>query len=181
MLPALELRPGVVVRHQGRACVVIWWNILRNDRRQFIQMKLRDVETGRVTELKENSDSKFEVLEKDEKELSYSYRDGVDEVFFDADGDEVRCPIEAAEEALKWPAEIYTGLYVDGKLVSITPPRWSVLTVAETTPPVRGAGTGHKEAVLENGVKIKVNQLVDVGDRVRVDTETLEFRERVTG
>ncbi len=42
------------------------------------------------------------------------------------------------------------------------------------------AGTGGKDAVLENGMTVKVNQLCDVGDKVRVDTETGEFKERVT-
>jgi hypothetical protein len=54
-----------------------------------------------------------------------------------------------------------------------------VLTITETSPPIRGAGTGQKEAVLENGMKVKVNMLCDVGDKVRLDTETLEFKERI--
>jgi Elongation factor P, C-terminal len=34
--------------------------------------------------------------------------------------------------------------------------------------------------VLENGIKVKVNLLTDVGEKVRIDTETLEFKERVS-
>jgi elongation factor P len=178
---ALELRPGLLVSHQGRMCSVVWWNILRNDRRLFVQMRIKDIETGRVQELKEHGDTRFEVLDKEEKELSHSYRDGIDEVFFTEDGEEVRCPVAAAEDALKWPAEHYIGFYVSGRLVSVSPPKTAVLEITETAPPIRGHGTGQKEAVLENGIKVKVNMLCDVGDRVRVDTETLEFKERVTG
>jgi hypothetical protein len=36
-----------------------------------------------------------------------------------------------------------------------------------------------KDALLDNGVKIRVSQLVEIGDRVRLDPETLEFKERV--
>ena len=97
---ANELRPGVLVRHEGRMCSVLWWNILRNDRRAFVQMRIKDLQTGRVQELKEHTDSKWEVLDKEEKDLSHSYRDGQVEVFFTESGDEVRCPIAAAEEAL---------------------------------------------------------------------------------
>lgn len=179
-LAALDLRPGTLVRHEGRMATVVWWNILRNDRRLFVQMKLRDLESGRVTELKEHGDSKYEVLDKEEHELAWSYRDGPEEVFYRGDGEEVRCPVAAVEDALKWPAETYTGLFVDGRLVTVQPPRHSVLEVTETAPPVKGGGTGTKEAVLSNGVKVKVNLLVDVGDRVRIETETLEFKERVT-
>jgi len=181
MPQALDLRPGAIVVHEKRPCVVLRWGILRNDRRQFVQMKVRDVETGRVSEMKVASDVKFEVLDKSERELIHSYRDGIDEVFFTAEGEEVRCATAAAEDALRWPAESYMGLYVDGVLISISPPSNAVLEVAETTPPMKNAGTGMKDAVLENGVKIKVSQIIDVGDRVRVDTETEEFRERITG
>lgn len=178
---ALDLRPGTLVSYEGRMCTVVWWNILRNDRRLFVQMRIKDIESGRVQELKEHGDTKYEVLDKEEKELSYSYRDGLQEVFFTEDGEEVRCSIPATEDALKWPAEHYVGFYVNGNLVSVSPPKTTVLKIAETAPPIRGQGTGQKEAVLENGIKVKVGLLCDVGDRVRIDTETLEFKERVTG
>jgi elongation factor P len=180
-LPALDLRPGTLVSYDGRMCKVTWWNILKNDRRQFVQMKLKDIQTGRVSEVKEFGDTKYEVLENEEVDLTHSYRDGPVEVFFTEDGEEVRCSVAAAEDALLWPAETYTGFYVQGQLVSVNPPKTSVLTVTETAPPIKGAGTGQKPAVLENGVTVKVGMLTNVGDKVRIDTETHEFKERVTG
>lgn len=176
---ALDLRPGYLVSYEGRMCTVMWWNILRNDRRLFVQMKIKDVQSGRVTELKEHGDSKYEVLDKEEVDLTHSYRDGQEEVFYRESGDEVRCPIAAAEDALQWPAEAYRGFFVNDVLVAVFPPKHSVLTITDTSPPIRGAGTGQKEAVLENGMKVKVGMLCDVGDKVRIDTETGEFKERI--
>jgi elongation factor P len=160
-------------------CTVVWWNILRNDRRAFVQMRIKDLENGRMTELKEHTDSKWEVLDKEEKDLAYSYRDGQVEVFFTPEGEELRCAIAASEDALKWPAETYKGFFVNGSLVAVFPPKHSTLKITETAPPMRGAGSGSKEAVLENGLKVKVNLLCDVGDSVRIETETLEFKERI--
>jgi elongation factor P len=179
-LAALDLRPGYLVRYEGRMCKVAWWNILRNDRRQFIQLKLKDIQSGRVTEIKESPDTKYELLDNEEVDLTHSYRDGIDEVFFTENGDEVRCPIAAAEDALLWPSETYVGFFVQDQLVSVAPPKTSVLVVTETAPPIRGGGaTGQKEAMLSNGVKVKVGLLTDIGDKVRIDTETLEFKERI--
>ncbi|MCA8950551.1 MAG: hypothetical protein KDE27_13690 [Planctomycetes bacterium] len=178
-VPALELRPGLLVSYEGRMCTVVWWNILRNDRRLFVQMRLKDLESGRTSELKEHGDTKFEVLDKEEKEIAHSYRDGIVEVFFTPDGDEIRCPAPAAEDALKWPSEAYSGFFVNGQLVAVFPPRHAVVEIAETSPPIRNAGSGQKEAILSNGVKVKVNMLCDIGDSVRVDTDTLEFKERI--
>ncbi len=173
---ALDLRKGNLVSHQGRPATVVHWNILRNDRRLFVQMKLRDLETGRVTELKEHGDTKYEVLESEEVELTYSYRDGVDEVFFDPSGNEVRCSHEIAAEALKWEADAYTGFYVASKLVEVRPPQTVTATVAETAPPMKGGGSGLKDAVLTNGIKVRVGLNVDVGDQIRLDPDTLEAK-----
>ena len=176
---ALELRPGTLVRYEGRMCTVVWWNILRNDRRAFVQMRIKDLLAGRTTELKESTDSKWEVLDKEERDMSYSYRDGEQEVFFTPAGEEFRCPVPAAEDALKWPSEVYNAVFVDNSLVAINPPKHAILTITETAPPMKGGGSGSKEALLDNGVKVKVNLLCDVGDKVRIETETLEFKERI--
>jgi translation elongation factor P/translation initiation factor 5A len=178
---ALDLRRGNLVSHEGRICEVIHWNILKNDRRQFVQMRIKDLETGRIAEFKEHGDSKWEILENSVVEVSHSYRDGNDEVFYSEDGEEHRCPVAAAADALRWPAEAYRGLLVEGHLVAVSPPASVVVRVKETAPPIRGGGSGLKDAVLENGVKVRVNLLVDVGDRVRIDPVSLEFKERVAG
>jgi elongation factor P len=54
-----------------------------------------------------------------------------------------------------------------------------VAVVAETTPSIKGVLNGLKDAVLDNGITVKVGMVVNVGDKVRVDTETLEYKERV--
>lgn len=180
-MQALELRVGSLIRYEGRMCTVVWWNILRNDRRQFIQMRIKDLQSGRIQELKEQSDSKFETLEKEEKEMSHSYTDGEAEVFFTPKGDEFRCSKVAAEDALKWPADSYTAVFVDDELVTVKPPLFAFVEITETTPPIKGVGSGTKEATLANGMTMKVSQLCDVGDKVKVDTETGEFKERIKG
>jgi elongation factor P len=179
-LNANELRKGTLVTHQGRTCTVIYWNILRNDRRTFVQMKLKDLLTGRISEHKEHGDTKFEVLDSETIELEHSYRDGNDEVFYTPAGEEWRCPASACEDALRWKVGSYKGLLVDGKLATISLPQSVVVTVHETAPVIKGVSSGMKDAVLENGIQVKVGMLVQIGDRVRVDPETLEYKERVT-
>lgn len=176
---ALDLRPGTLISYEGRMCSVVWWNILRNDRRLFVQMRIKDIQSGRTQELKEHGDTKYEVLDKQEVELTHSYRDGGDEVFFTPEGEEVRCSVAAAEDALRWQADIYKGLYVSGQLVFVMPPSSVVLEVTETAPPIRGVGSGLKDAMLVNGMKVRVGNLVDVGNKVRIDTDTMEFKERI--
>jgi elongation factor P len=175
---ALDLRKGALIEYQKRMCTVIDWSIMRNDRRQYVFITLKDLLTGRVTELKEHGDTKFEVLENEKVELSHSYNEGPEEVFYDKEGAEYRCSTEAAKDALMWQCDDYVGFLVSGKLVSVSTPQSVIAVVKDTSPPMKGANASWKDAVLENGVKLKVSNLVNVGDKVRVDPLTLEFRER---
>ena len=178
-LTALDIRKGYLVEYQGRMCTVSDWSIMRNDRRQYVFVTLKDLLTGRVTELKEHGDTKYEVLDKDQVELAPSYQDGPEEVFYDKDGHEFRCGIDAAKDALTWGSDLYIGFLVNGKLVMVNPPSTVVCTVAECAPPMKGANASWKDAVLDNGRSLKVANLVNPGDKVRVDSTTGEFRERV--
>ncbi len=178
-LTSLEIRKGYLVDYQGRMCTVIDWSIMRNDRRQYVFVTLRDLMTGRVTELKEHGDTKFNVLDKDNIELSHSYNDGLEEVFYDKDGAEFRCSAAAAKDALMWECEHYVGLLVNGALVAVSTPQTIIGTIADCPPPMKGANSSWKDATLSNGVKLKVSNLVNVGDKVKINSETMEFRERV--
>lgn len=177
---ALDLRKGVLINHQNKICTVELWNIWKSDRRSRVQMKLRELLTGRVHELTSQGDDRFDVLESEVIELEHSYRDGNDEVFYTAEGEEHRCAATAVEEQLKWKVERYKGLFIDGKLLTVQLPASVVATVVDTSPPMKGSGqTGLKDALLDNGVKIRVGMIVQNGDRVRLDPETLEYKERV--
>jgi elongation factor P len=177
---ALDIRKGHLISHQGRICTVADWSIMRNDRRQYVYLTLKDLKTGRMQELKEHGDSKFEFLENEKVDLSHSYSDGLEEVFYDKDGGEYRCPAEAAKDALIWGADSYIGFLVSGALISISPPASVIVEVKETAPPIRGGGnSGLKDAMLVNGIKVRVANLVATGEKVRIDPLTLEFRERI--
>ena len=77
-------------------------------------------------------------------------------------------------------------LYNDGELyyfmdTETFAPNFVELTVTETEPGFRGdTATGTtKPATLETGFKINVPLFVNEGDRIRVDTRTGEYMERV--
>lgn len=178
-LSAMELRKGFLVSYQGRINTVIFWNLWKSDRRSKVQLKVKDLLSGRVSEITAQADDKYEVLESETLTLSHSYQDGNDEVFYTPEGEEWRCPVAAVEDVIKWKAESYNGLLVDGKLVTVTPPQSVVATVVETTPPIKGVLNGLKDAVLDNGLTVKVGMVINIGDKVRVDTETMEYKERV--
>jgi elongation factor P len=112
--------------------------------------------------------------------LNYSYRDGDVEVFYTPDGEEWRCPAPAVEDVIRWKADEYEGLLVDGQLLTVNPPQSVVAVVVETAPSIRGVQNGLKDAVLDSGMTVKVGMVINIGDKVRIDTATLEYKERVS-
>ncbi len=66
--------------------------------------------------------------------------------------------------------------------IGIQLPVTVVLKVKETMPGVKGdtATGGTKPAVLESGISINVPLFINEGDKVKVNTESIEYIERVS-
>ena len=72
-------------------------------------------------------------------------------------------------------------MYFSGKIVAVEVPMFVELSVTDTTPNIKGAAVQNtsKPAILETGFEVKVPPYVEVGNRVKIDTRTGEFVERV--
>ena len=177
---ACDVRKGMLLAVGDRMCRVVSWNIWKSDRRSRIQMKFKEMLTGRTSEATAQPDDRYDVLESERIVLSHSYGDGTEEVFYTPAGEEWRCAAAAVEDVIRWKADQYEGLLVDGKLLTVNPPQSVVALVVETTPSIRGVQNGLKDAVLDNGLTVKVGMVINTGDKVRIDTGTMEYKERVS-
>jgi elongation factor P len=72
-------------------------------------------------------------------------------------------------------------MYVGDKPVSVDVPASIDLTVTDTPPSLKGATATnqYKEAILETGLKIQVPPFIGPGEKIRIDTRTGEYIERV--
>ena len=73
-------------------------------------------------------------------------------------------------------------VFMDGQPSSIQLPSSVELEVTETEPGLRGdtaSGGGNKPATVETGATIQVPLFVNIGDRVKIQTETGEYMSRV--
>jgi elongation factor P len=163
-----------------RMCKVVQWNIWKSDRRSRIQMKFKEMLTGRTSEVTAQPADRYDVLDAEVIELEHSYQDGAEEVFYTKSGDEWRTPAAGLEDVLVWKSPVYRGQLVDGRLVAVMLPQTVVAKVVECEPHIKGQSSGLKEATLDNGVKVRVATNVNPGDTVALDSETMEFKEKVT-
>jgi elongation factor P len=174
------LRRNLLVDLDGKPATIVYWNIWKSDRRSRIQMKFKEMLTGRTSEVTAQPDDRYAVLDAEVIELEHSYRDGAEEVFYTKSGDEWRTPAAGLEDVLVWNSPMYRGQLVDGRLVAVMLPQTVVATVTECEPHMKGQSSGLKEATLDNGIKVRVATNVNPGDKVAIDSETMEFKERVT-
>ena len=69
----------------------------------------------------------------------------------------------------------------NGKIIGIDLPNFVELEVIDTPPAEKGntAQGGSKPATLEGGAIVNVPFFIQVGDRLRIDTRTNEYLDRV--
>lgn len=150
----------------------------------FVKTKMKSLTTGRVLEQNFRSGDKVNVPNLEARTMQYLYKEDPFYVFMDNDTYEQIRLEEGAVEVIK--DFLIDNLEVDvlfhnNKPISVDPPTFVILKVAQTDPGVKGdtAQGGTKPATLETGAVIYVPLYLTEGETVKVDTRTGEFVERV--
>ena len=150
----------------------------------FVRTKLRNVKTGAVIERTFNAGVKVGLAIVERKDMQYLYGDGTDFVFMDLETyEQVHVPrgvMGSASQFLTEGGEAQVAMH-QGVAISVDLPASMVLTIKTTDPGVKGdTRTGAlKPATLETGVVVQVPLFVEEGERVKVDTRSGEYIERV--
>ena len=140
--------------------------------------------TGAVLERTFSPTDKYPRAHIETKEMQYLYNDGELYYFMDTETFE-QLPLnhDQVEDAINFIVENMNVniRFYKGNAFSVEAPNFVELTVTETEPGFKGdTATGTtKPATLETGYKINVPLFVNEGDRIRVDTRTGEYMERV--
>ena len=152
----------------------------------FVRTKLRNVKTGAVVERTFNAGVKVGLAIVERKGMQYLYADGSDFVFMDPDTyDQVHVPPEVVGDAGKYlaaSAEAQVAMH-EGVPIAIDLPASVVLTITDTAPGAKGdTKTGAlKPATVETGAVVNVPLFVEEGERIKVDTRSGDYVERVKG
>ncbi len=185
MISSNDFRPGVVIQLDGDLYVVVDTHHHKRAQRQaLVRAKLRNLKTGAMLERNFASDDRVAQVSLDRKPMQYLYRHGDEYVMMDHETfEQLSLPVELLGEAagyLKESTDV-TVVFYEGRPIAVELPNAVELTVVETAPGVRGdtVSGGSKPARLETGMTVQVPLFVSVGDRIRVDTRTGQYLERV--
>jgi elongation factor P len=150
----------------------------------FVRTKLRRAADGAVIDRTFRAGEKFRAVRTEARKMQFLYADGTDAHFMDSESyEQLAIPEPSVADKLKWtkPNDEVDLLFIDEKPADIQLPASVELEVTETEPGVRGdtaSGGGNKPATLETGAAIQVPLFVNVGDRVKVQTETGQYMSR---
>ncbi|MDP3422036.1 MAG: elongation factor P, partial [Thiobacillus sp.] len=173
---AQELRAGNVVMIGKDPMVVQRAEFSKSGRNSsVVKMKLKNLLTGSGTESVYRADDKFETVNLERKECTYSYFADPLYVFMDSEYNQYEVEGDNLGDALNYlddgmPVEV---VFYDGKAISVEMPTTVVREVEYTEPAVRGDTSGKvmKPARIKpTGYELPVAAFVEIGDMIEIDT-----------
>jgi elongation factor P len=181
---ASDIRKGQAVVMDGKLFVVT--NADHNtpgNLRAKVQFKLRDVLKGTIQDKRVGATDDIEVVNLDRRQVEYIYTDNEGLWLMDLETYE-QAPIPAdvfGTDALYLKENTQLeALFYEGKLVSYDLPKTVDLKVKDTPPGIKGATATNqqKEATMETGLTTRVPPFIEIGEVLRISTETGNYLSR---
>ena len=149
----------------------------------FNRVKMRNLKTGRTLERTFKSTETVEAADIEERNVDFLYGDGENWHFMEPDTfDQHAADKIAMGDVVKWlkGQEPCVMILWNDSPISITPPNFVELAVAQTDPGLKGdtAQGGTKPATLETGAEVKVPLFIEEGNILKIDTRTGEYVSR---
>lgn len=150
----------------------------------FCQAVLKNVKDGTQKDEKYAATEKLEKVDLMERPMQYLYADGEMLYFMDNQSyEQIEIHNDFIGEKVAFLSENMdlSITFFENTPISIRLPQTMVFEVTEADPEIKGATAQaqYKSARIENGLDIKVPSFVKVGDHVKINTDTMEYMERV--
>ena len=178
----IPLQRGMFLRHQGHIYQVVDFNERHTGKQKpTVHVALRDALDGHPVDRTLGQIEPIETVEHANRPMQYLYAKGDKYVFMDSETFEER-ELTAAQlggrEAFLADGAEYRVTHLEGRPAAVQIDDIVSLNVANTAPPGHSVGTASnitKEAVLENGLEVRVPLFIKVGELIKVDTRTKAY------
>jgi len=181
---ATQLRPGMVVQHQGDLYTVFSVDHRTpGNKRGSMQTKMKNLRTGVMMDYRFRAEEFVERAILDEIEFEYLYNEGDAYHFMNTETfEQMHLGHDVLGEAVYYlipntPVKIE---FHEGKAIGVALPDTMDLKVVDTEPTVQKATASAvmKPAKLETGLVISVPPFINNGDKVKVDTSEARYVQR---
>jgi len=180
-----EFRKGLRILQDGEPFTIVEFQHVKPGKgAAFVKTRIKSLVSGNVLDMTFRSGDKFEVPELEEKEMQFLYKEGdkyhfmdtttYDQLFIDEE------QLGTTKNYLKEGLVINVLFYKD-RAIGVDMQNFVELVIEKTEPGARGdtAQNATKPALLETGYTIQVPLFVVEGDKVKIDTRTGQYIERV--
>lgn len=185
MIDTGDIRRGSTIDLDGRLVKVIDFSHNKQGRGSAqLRMTLKDLRTGSNTQHTVMAGTKFASVRLERQHVQFLYADGSHFNFMDTETyEQLVLDERTVGDTSKYFKEqdVIDLLTYNGEPIDIELPTSVALTIERTDPGFKGdtATGGTKPATLETGLVVNVPLFLSEGDRIKVDTRTGEYIERV--
>ncbi len=185
MATTADIKKGMTLKFDDKLYKVLDFTHVKLARAgAFVRLKLKDITSGAVIEKTLNAGEEIEPVYIEYKDAQYLYKEDDIYHFMDMETyEQISIPKDLLEDAIPYLVENMEVqiMFAEGKPIGVKLPTFCILKVVETDPGVRGdtVSGGSKPAILETGLRVDVPLFIQVGDKIKVDTRTGKYVERV--
>lgn len=179
-----EIRPGNVIEHQGGLWAAVKVNAVKPGKGgAYAQVELKNLVDGRKMNERFRSSETVERVRLEQKDHTFLFAEGEMLVFMDQENyEQISIPSDLIGDRV---AFLQDGMAVvveshEGRAIGVQLPEHVTLEVVETEPTVKGqtASSSYKPSKVDNGLRVMIPPYMGVGERIIVNTETMEYVKR---
>jgi len=185
MKEAQEFRAGNIAKINNQLMVVQKATFNKGGRNAAtIAFKFKNLETGGSSEVVYRATDKLDDVVLDRREMEYLYNDGDMFIFMDKESyEQISVTDELIGEYMNYMKEqiqVEMSFY-EGRPVGMEFPTFVTGEITYTEPAVRGDTSGKvmKKAKIDDKFELDVPAFCNEGDKIKIDTRTHEYSERV--
>lgn len=186
MASTSDFRNGLVINYNKDLYAIVEFQHVKPGKgAAFVRTKLKNLKTGRVLDNTFPAGSKIEIERVERRQYQYLYAEGDLYHFMNTETYEQTFLLKAMidnPELLKEGTMVEILFHAATESpISCDMPAYATLEISYTEPGVKGdtATNAMKDATLETGAIIKVPLFINIGDKVKVDTRSSKYSERV--
>jgi len=185
MSKASEVKSGNILRFNGELVAVEEYiHRTPGNLRAFYQARMRNIRSGKLVEYRFRTDEEVEIARVETNDYQYLYDDADFFVVMDNNTyEQFNIPkilFGDAARFLKEGMNVLVAFESDDPIMASLPASVE-LEITYTEPAVKGdtSTSALKNATVETGVEIRVPLFINQGDKVKIDTRTGDYIERV--
>jgi elongation factor P len=186
MASTSDFKNGMVIEFNNDLYTIVQFQHVKPGKGPaFVRTKLKNIKTGRVIDNTFSSGVKVNVARVERRPYQYLYKDDIGYYFMHRDTYE---QIHVEEHVIDYPEFLIDGttvevvVHVDTEnILSVELPQFVVMEVVYSEPGLRGdtATNTLKPAKVQTGTTIMVPLFVNTGDKIKIDTASKSYMERV--